>query len=145
MSEHIMGPVVELAAKVKAALDGKGKTLVETNYGNFYVAAVELVYSGPGVDREVVGYLRPDEGEGDTLDLHIPDVEPVAYAPVTPKEVTEDWRELDEDVSQHTMGEFHTHDDQRTCGWHHRLRKWTFGGNKECLRNHPYESPKGNR
>lgn len=49
----------------------------------------------------------------------------------------EDTAELDEDVSNHCLGYWQTHDDGRVCGYHHRLDKWIFSKeNKECLREH---------
>lgn len=47
-----------------------------------------------------------------------------------------DWMPLSEDVTMHTMA-FVSHPDQRMCGYHARLGKWTFEGTKECLRDHP--------
>lgn len=70
--DHIQGPVIELAGKVKALVDAKenepDRTLVETNYGNFYVSKIELAYYEGG-DSEVVGHLVPNEGDGKTFDF----------------------------------------------------------------------------
>jgi hypothetical protein len=69
---QITSPTIELAAKVKKALDAPStdvaKTFVGTSYGNFYVRTIELVYQD-GQDVEVVGYLIPDEADGNTFDF----------------------------------------------------------------------------
>ena len=70
--DRVMGPVVELAAKVKAALE-REKLDVETEYGIFYVGEVTLKYYGMG-STEVVGVLTPDEAEGSTFDFYVPKV-----------------------------------------------------------------------
>lgn len=72
LGEQITGPVVELAAKVKRAVEVDPSALiVETDHGNFYVSRIELTYYGGGVS-EVCGYLTPDEGDGKTFDLYSP-------------------------------------------------------------------------
>lgn len=68
---QVMGPTMELAAKVAASLAGDEKTLVKTEWGSFYVSKIELTYSSGG-ERETVGYLVPDEGEGSTFDFYTP-------------------------------------------------------------------------
>ncbi len=70
LGEQVTGPIVELAAMAKEALEARG-LLVKTDYGNFYVSRVELSYCHGG-DFETVGYLVPDEGEGKTYDLFTP-------------------------------------------------------------------------
>lgn len=67
LGEHVSGPIIELAAKAKKALEVTD-LLVETSYGNFYVGSVELRYYHEGLG-EVVGYLRPDEADGKTYDF----------------------------------------------------------------------------
>lgn len=71
LGEYVPGAAIDLAAKVRAALAGNQNTLVETEYGNFYVSRIELTY-GYGGDHEVVGYLVPDEGDGKSLDFYTP-------------------------------------------------------------------------
>ena len=70
IEELVTGPVIELAAKTKRALESES-LIVETPYGAFYVKSVELVYRGMGV-TETVGYLVPDEGDGSTYDFYTP-------------------------------------------------------------------------
>ena len=71
LSTQVTGPTLELAAKVKAALD-EADTVVSTTYGDFYVRTVELAYAyGPEI-QEIVGYLVPDEGDGTTFDFYTP-------------------------------------------------------------------------
>ena len=69
---QITGPVLELVAKVKKALDSdttqSSPTYVGKEWGNYYVRSVELVYSDGDV-TEVVGYLIPDEAEGNSFDF----------------------------------------------------------------------------
>lgn len=70
LGEQVPGPIIELAAKVKAALEAaETTTLVKTNYDNFYVRSIELAYSAGG-DTETCGYLVPDEGDGSTFDFY---------------------------------------------------------------------------
>ncbi len=72
LDKHVTGPVIELAAKVKKALEADPKCqIVKTDYGNFYISAIELKYYYGG-DTELVGYLVPDEAEGDTFDFYTP-------------------------------------------------------------------------
>ena len=72
LDKQVVGPVVELAAEVKAKLEElSGGGLVKTDWGNFYVARVELRYFDGG-DSEIVGYLVPDEGDGSTFDFYTP-------------------------------------------------------------------------
>jgi hypothetical protein len=72
LGAQVPGAAIELASKVKAALEADpGCTLVTTSYGSFYVSRIELTYGSHG-DHEVVGYLVPDEGEGDSLDFWTP-------------------------------------------------------------------------
>lgn len=75
LGAQVMGPTIELAAKVAAALAGEDKTLVKVEWGAFYVSKIELTYSGGG-ECEVVGYLVPDEGTGDTFDFYTPALTP---------------------------------------------------------------------
>lgn len=67
---QVVGPVVELAARVKAALERESLD-VQTEYGIFFVSEVTLKYYGGG-DSEVVGRLAPDEHEGKTFELYVP-------------------------------------------------------------------------
>jgi hypothetical protein len=74
LKEQVTGPVIELAAKVKKALEADPDSqMVKTEWGNFYVSKVELTYYGSGAS-EVVGYLVPDEAEGNTYDFYTPKV-----------------------------------------------------------------------
>lgn len=69
MSKHdnlgtqIVGPTLELAAKVRKVLAGH-ELAVHTDWGTFYVAEIRLAY-----DDETLGYLVPDEGEGLSFDF----------------------------------------------------------------------------
>lgn len=71
LGTQVTGPTVELAAKVKKALEDAG-TDVETSFGTFYVAKVVLAYGDAG-EYETVGYLVPDEAEGKTFDFWTPE------------------------------------------------------------------------
>jgi hypothetical protein len=68
LDQFVGGPTLTLAARIKKALDSE--FLQEhTDYGTFFVSRVELQWSDGG-DSEVVGYLVPDEGKGETLDFY---------------------------------------------------------------------------
>lgn len=69
-TRQVMGPTIELAARVKRALEGEALD-VNTTYGTFYVSQVTLSYSD-GHEHEVVGFLTPDEGDGRTYDFYAP-------------------------------------------------------------------------
>ena len=72
LGTQVTGPVLKLAAQVKALLEGSPQdTMVRTSYGTFYVSRVVLSYSD--AENEIVGYLVPDEGEGETFDFYTPE------------------------------------------------------------------------
>lgn len=73
LKEQVMGPAIELAARVKATLERDPEAcLVEMEWGNFYVSRITLsCFDGDGT--EIVGYLVPDEGAGDTFDFYTPE------------------------------------------------------------------------
>ena len=70
LDQQVTGPIVTLAAKVKAALEAADLD-VSLPWGTFYVGRVELRWADHG-ETEVVGYLVPDEGDGKTFDFYTP-------------------------------------------------------------------------
>lgn len=147
---QVMGPYVLLAARVKEALEAHpSNTMVETEWGNFFVRRIELAWTD-GHITESGAVLVPDEGDGKTFDLYT--LEP-DLSDKTPKELdgdtsilpciegeevyTKDWAALKENVRGHTLARFFSHPDGRVCGYHQRLGVWTFNDTMECLREHP--------
>lgn len=72
LKEQVTGPVITLAAQIKALLEADpDKLMVKMEWGNFYVSKIELTCYTSGV-TETVGYLVPDEAEGNTFDFFTP-------------------------------------------------------------------------